>query len=1363
MLLNSGGPSATSRRPSLHTRVPSLTPEFSDSRTHGPTGPSRHVRLPRATTYGGGSIAKSEDGTRCVVAGKESLRILRVTEPDATASTSAEHRTAVGRGGYRIEASRNLWGGSGFKIDSAFTDVAWGHGPFSNKILTSARNGELIMWDLQKTGASKYERRARDHVRSIQQLACSTISMNYCLTGSADGDLRIWDMRDLSKSIMRIRHPTSVRSLVLSPLSWQPLQAITGLDNGSIYRWDLNMGQRGLLDRIPVAHSKAIIALDWSHPHSTFGVKNAPVSPTQASSPWYGGMGAGLFDDIGGFGGVGSGTSGLTNTPVVADGETSRMGWLASGGLDRCVKVWDLTAPSPETHISRTPAYTLHTSFPVRRVLWRPGPAYECELAVVSNVEFSTGSGTVDQASPPGALSPNMSSEALPSEGTETALSVAETKASLATMKSEVGDPVEIWDVRRGHIAKWVVRGSAVDGGVTDMVFGDPHSIWAQHFSGSFSQFDLRQMLKPLDAVPRVAATWDVSGSLVFVADRPRRWEVPYDDIPPEKRQLVQEQKGKLKALGDKPYGPKTQTVGMLAGTDLTEDIDVFVKLAKGYIFEGTDRREICTHNAEVASGAGKQDAAQAWLLLHSLLIDLNLPPSPTLSLSPLPLVPPQLPHSNSAPAAVPTTGHRIASTSVSVLPPRSISLDDQAHGRRSSASPSSSRHSPEKPSAPSSVTGYLTPQRVTPASSVHSSPHHASSALPSVPGARRPSNSGLSALTPISSGPQKRPKMFPSYGRRPSFLHSAQSASPSDMSVKSGPLSLKHVGEGALSDSDEEDEDEEEKGSGRGSDAESEDEHPELQESFHSDRGSIHTEISTSFRPSISPYLYPRTSGATSHTHIHPNPSPLSRVAGQQTWTEDEDDRDGEDSPSPASSSNSDYENSDGEGSDAAFKVSKGKISRRSSKSSRHRTRSRSSTVASLAASQPTLKPTSALTVQTPKLTKQDSQSSIRTVTAVNSPYTDDMKDPSSLYRDDTVRDLASSFSFGRPGSVQPTSYLQHKRVRSTISAEFTLGGARSSRGTSVERVSNAIPKKRAASVTKEQVEEVEERVRDVGWEALRESLDVFADEGDVQMCTLLSLVAGAELKVTRTRLVRFLESYIDLLVRLRLHTAAAYMRKFTPAEEVRNATLLETTIYTACGRCRKPLMLPSGGTVLSTTPTNATTPHHQVKLSLEPKPPPKPAGNYAFCLQCKQSSSRCSICHLPVRAMLFKCTVCMHGGHQECYQMYYLRRPMIEIKPHQPPVPQPLPAPPRPPTPSLVHQGKPPTRGRALSRVADDVSDDGVSAIVKDGNSDGGGPAGVGGGVRGSMAVLGHPCAAGCGHYCWAASDALYSQPLE
>lgn len=85
---------------------------------------------------------------------------------------------------------------------------------------------------------------------------------------------------------------------------------------------------------------------------------------------------------------------------------------------------------------------------------------------------------------------------------------------------------------------------------------------------------------------------------------------------------------------------------------------------------------------------------------------------------------------------------------------------------------------------------------------------------------------------------------------------------------------------------------------------------------------------------------------------------------------------------------------------------------------------------------------------------------------------------------------------------------------------------------------------------------------------------------QGDVQMCTLLSLIAGEELKVSRSRLVRFLESYIgklrisqlvvspdrlstDILARLRLHSCAAYLRKFSPAEDVRTTTQVCETYH--------------------------------------------------------------------------------------------------------------------------------------------------------------------------------------------------------
>lgn len=138
--------------------------------------------------------------------------------------STTEQKSAVGRGGHRIDLSKNLWDGSGLKIESASTDVAWCSGssrsspifPFgglrlptdyNNKILTSARNGDLIMWDLDKAGNTKYgrcvhlsafttnvplERKTKNHIRSIHKLSCSSVVPYYCITGSADGDMRIW-------------------------------------------------------------------------------------------------------------------------------------------------------------------------------------------------------------------------------------------------------------------------------------------------------------------------------------------------------------------------------------------------------------------------------------------------------------------------------------------------------------------------------------------------------------------------------------------------------------------------------------------------------------------------------------------------------------------------------------------------------------------------------------------------------------------------------------------------------------------------------------------------------------------------------------------------------------------------------------------------------------------------------------------------------------------------------------------------------------------------------------------------------------------------------------------------------------------
>ncbi|KAF9020966.1 hypothetical protein BDZ89DRAFT_1201771 [Hymenopellis radicata] len=1123
---------------------------YSDSRTHGFVGPSRNVRLPRACVSGGGAICNNEDGTQCAVAGKESLRVVRVLSPNEP--RNVDHISAVGRGGFRAEASRNIWEGSGLKIDSASTDVAWGFGQFNNKILTSARNGELIMWDLNR---SKYERRTKDHTRSIHKLSVSHIVQHYCITGSSDADLRIWDIRDLSRSISRIHYPTTIRSLVFSPTSSQPLQVMVGLDNGTIYRWDLKMAQRGQLDRVPVAHTAPVTALDW---------RPATHSTTEAS--------------------VG-------------------LGWIVSGGLDRTVKVWDLTWPSLSSHIPHKPAYTLHPSFPVRQVLWRPG--YDCELAIVSNSEFTTGS------------NPDMNAP-LHRSGSAIELTAAnDRKASLSS--SSIGDPIEIWDVRRGWIAKWSVTGSAVEGGVTGMTFGDSHAIWTQHSSGMFSQIDLRDSGKPLDSVPRVSATWEASGSLAFVSDQKQLWEAPYDDIPPEQRERMPEQRrAALKALGDHSYTPESQTTGTYNTPDNFDDLEAFSRLAKGYVFDGPDRQQLCAVNAQVGVARLRSfttrsshlillvHAGQVWLLVGASLSDV-IPEEKEL----------EPPHAQQTTAT--TANYAFPATN-------GVSAQKTSPGRSSELG-----HQPQRSTSGSRM--------LTPSSSMHSSPRQG----PLVIGTQIPSSLVSrrgSVDSPTSSlGQGRRPSAY----RRTSV--SIHSASPG------GDRSLRHVGEGALDDSDSSG-----SANGEGGGGQSEEEEVML-------------------RSLVSPTLSATRSA---------QPSPLSRLVSrtdnpdEDPTDEDEDDDEEDDgSPSPRSTDSEDSDPYSPRPSPSPHLPSRSS-SKRSSRGSlnKSKSRSRGSTGGSA-------------TLGIRAVTRKASHSSIKTVT-VGEPST---PVKGSLKADETIRDLA------------------HTRDKSLAVSDLALDEEPAKMELPIEP-SDLTDRRRDLIV------EEEKKFRTLAWDALREALEDFANDGDIQMCAMLSLVAGKELRVKKSRVIAFLDAYIDILTRLRLHTCSAYLRKYCETEEVREATLLETTIYTACGRCRKALIVPLGA-------SERTADYMQHLVC-------------SLIARCLLPTSHLLFSRMPVRGLLFQCSICSHGGHHLCYQRYYMQRPMTELPRKFTPV-------------SFDDRGRSVTRSTANTLPLND--DDASSAIsglgLGDSMTDTQRPLPSGNADN----LMGHPCAAGCGHYCWAA----------
>ncbi|OJA08915.1 hypothetical protein AZE42_07365 [Rhizopogon vesiculosus] len=1217
--------SSTLNSPASISLIGYTTDLYSDSRKHGYQGPLRNVRLYRATTNGGGTIAKSEDGLRCVVAGRESLRILRLS--DSEDPVSNDHKASIGRGGHRVEASRNIWDGSGLKIDSASTDVAWCHGSYDNKILTSARNGDLIMWDINKAGNAKYERKTKNHIRSIHKLSCSSIVPYYCVTGSADGDMRVWDLRDMTKSLMKIHHPTSVRSLVFSPCLSHPLQAVVGLDNGSIYRWDLQMGQRGQLDRLPVAHAGPILALDW------------------CSTP---------------------------NTNNSGDAVGADRSWIVSGGLDHTVKarwllnfttlyllmniqVWDLNTSGTSVHIAHQPTYTIHPSFPVRRVLWRP--EFPTEIAIVSNEDFGGGSGTELLASP-------RLQSATPSFINASASLNELTKDKDPKSNGAAGDAVEIWDVRRGWIAKWTVEASATEGGVTDATFRDSHALWVQHASGTFAQVDLRRSVRPIDAVPRVALSWnvgvggDTDGALAFVSDKRTRWEVPYDDIRPDKRHVLPERKLTLKLLGDKSHMPALQSMGTK------------------YLIESEagDRTTVCKENAEVSIQAGSVRAAQVWMLLGSLLIDVipesMKPSAPHYHLT-------NLTHCNSAPAAL-TPGtigtisgsNALGSTS---KPPsnRAASLESTSKMTRQTLPASTSPIQPR--TAPQTYPQPLPPgqrsrsnnssgtsasrervgerealsltkpppnsRNLTPASSRSSSPRHIPISLPPAP-ALPPSTT----MTPATLTP-RRPSVLISgaalthgHTRRPSVYSRASAAhseSPGTPSVSD--RSLRHVGEGALDDSDSED--------------------GENSELISVDARDSHSENEMDVPPEVHQRPLMSKSRSLSMVRTGPvHPSPLSRLAGQR-WTEDEDDdgakerEDDEASPSPGSTDTDGGEDSEGGTRPQKVRVKSASVTRtrprKNSAAKQMKSRTRSATVVALPAPPPSPSPLPSpvlLSVsESPNQLEQASLSSVRTVTA---------------------------------GSVREQELQEHDEDVAQADIESV----------SYQTWCEMTESQRRA------VMEEEAQLREVAWCALRDAVETFAEAGDVQMCAMLALIAAKELKISRRRCLQFLEAYIELLVRLRLHTCAAYLRKYAAFEDVKKTTRLETVIYTACGRCRKQ-------NIILRSRTSATL-----------------KGAYALCATCKSAVVKCSICHLPVRTLLFQCSVCTHGGHQECYRRYYMDRPMVDIPAYSS------------------------ARGRSLTREREDDGGEEREEIT---SSQG----------QWERTLAGHPCAAGCGHFCWAA----------
>ena len=204
-----------------------------------------------------------------------------------------------------------------------------------------------------------------------------------------------------------------------------------------------------------------------------------------------------------------------------------------------------------------------------------------------------------------------------------------------------------------------------------------------------------------------------------------------------------------------------------------------------------------------------------------------------------------------------------------------------------------------------------------------------------------------------------------------------------------------------------------------------------------------------------------PLHSPRLSSLRMTPAPSPLSRVASHHAWTEDELDRESNDDDDNASSPSPQSSETD---SDVTSSANKPKVSRRSSE--RMKSRSRSSTIASLVLPRPMM--------------RQDSRSSIRTVTAVETSF--------------SVQEGGNGIQ-SENGSPHQRSITGHGRQRSLAVSEFMLNGAKSAFLDEDERndspEDSRLSERRIESIVVEDM-----RFRETTLCALREALEVFAEK---------------------------------------------------------------------------------------------------------------------------------------------------------------------------------------------------------------------------------------------------------------------------
>lgn len=387
----------------------------------------------------------------------------------------------------------NLRVGRKPSLNLSCADVVW-HQMDENLLATAATNGVVVTWNLGRPSRNKQDQLFTEHKRTVNKVCFHPTEAHVLLSGSQDGFMKCFDLRRKDSVSTFSGQSESVRDVQFSIRDYFTFAST--FENGNVQLWDIRRPDR--CERMFTAHNGPVFCCDW-HPEDR--------------------------------------------------------GWLATGGRDKMVKVWDMTTPrAKEMHCVQTIAS-------VARVKWRP----EC-------------------------------------------------RHHLATCSMMVDHNIYVWDVRRPFVpAAMFEEHRDVTTGIAWRHPHDPCFLLSGSKDSTLCQHLFRDASQPVERANPEGLCYGLFGDVAFAAKESlvatESGRKPYAG---DRRQPIF---FKRKLDPAEPFsGLASSALSVFETEPGGGSMSWFVDTAERYALAGRPLAELCDHNAKVARELGRNQVGGAGL-----------------------------------------------------------------------------------------------------------------------------------------------------------------------------------------------------------------------------------------------------------------------------------------------------------------------------------------------------------------------------------------------------------------------------------------------------------------------------------------------------------------------------------------------------------------------------------------------------------------------------------------------------------------------------------------------------------------------------------------------------------------------------